>query len=281
MPVRIVIDSSCDLPPAQMQELADMGIPMVPLLIHFGMETIVDRTISMSEFLAKGAEAWPTTAAPSAGAFVEAFRQFIDKGEQVICITITAQHSSSFQSATLAAQQFPPDQIAVEDSYSLSLGQGLVVLAAARAAREGATFHEIIELIRDVRSRVHLYIALETVEYVVKGGRVSKLGGILATLLRIRPILTLQEGELTMVQKPRGHKAAVEQLVDLAAAALPADMVGIGHIACPEWAEELATAFCQRTAYPREEILLTETGSIMATHGGPGVLGIGCLCRAR
>ncbi len=281
MSVRIVIDSSCDLPPAEMKELADMGIPMVPLLIHFGMESITDRTISMSEFLARGAQAWPTTAAPSVGAFTEAFRPFIEAGEQVVCITITAEHSSSFQSATLASQQFPPSQIAVIDSKNLSVGQGLVVLAAARAAQQGADFMQVLETIRDVRSRVHLFIALESVEYVIKGGRVSKLGGMLATLLKIRPILTLQDGELTMVQKPRSHKAAMEQLVELAAAHLPAETVGIGHVACPEWAEELASTFSQRTGYPREQILLTEIGAIMATHGGPGVVGIGCVSKRR
>ena len=167
------------------------------------------------------------------------------------------------------------------DSHSLSLGEGLVVLAAARAAREGADFDQVVETVRDVRSRVHLFIALESVEYVVKGGRVSKLGGMLATLLKIRPILTLKDGELTMVQKPRSHKAAMEQLVELTAACLPADMLGIGHIACPEWAEELATAFCERTGYPREQIILTETGAIIAAHGGPGVLGIGCVSKPR
>jgi len=279
MSVRLVIDSSADLPPAQMQELADMGIPMVPLLLHFGMESIVDRTISMSEFLDRGARVWPTTAAPSVGAFAEAFRPFVEAGDQVICVTLTAQHSRSFQSATLASEQFPGEQVAVVDSENLSLGQGLVVLAAARAIQEGADMNGVLQTIYDVRRRVHLYIALDTVEYVVKGGRVSKLSGALATLLKIRPILTLQDGELKMVQKPRSHRMAMEQLVELAAASLPADLVGIGHVACPDWAEELAEAFVQRTGYPREQILSTEVGAIMATHGGPGVLGIGCISR--
>jgi DegV family protein with EDD domain len=279
MPVRIVIDSSCDLPPAEMRELADMGIPMVPLLCHFGMETIPDKSIPMSEFLTRAARTWPTTAAPSVGAFTEAFRPFIEAGEQVVCITLTAQHSSSFSSANLAGQQFPPDQIAVVDSENLSLGQGLVVLAAARAAREGADFNQVMDTIRDVRSRVHLFIALDTVEYVVKGGRVSKLSGALAALLKIRPILTLQDGDLKMIQKPRGRKAAMEQLVALARAHLPAEMVGVAHIACPALAEELVTTFARETGYPQAQILLAETGAVIATHGGPGVLGIGVVTR--
>jgi DegV family protein with EDD domain len=274
MGVRIVTDTSCDLPPSLEQELEELGVVIVPFLFRFGLEECEDKTIPMKEFLARAESTWPTTSIPSSGAFAQAFRQCVEAGHQVVCITITGNHSATYSSAVLASQEFPPGQVTVVDSKSLSIAQGLLVLAAARAAQEGKSSQAIVETINELRERLHLLITLDTVEYLVKGGRASRLSGIMAGLLRIRPILTLVDGELTLLEKPRGRKAAKQRLIELAKGCFPAETVGVAHIACEEEARELVSDISLQTGFPEEEILLAEPGMVIATHGGPGTLGI-------
>ena len=111
-------------------------------------------------------------------------------------------------------------------------------------------------------------------EYLVKGGRASRLTGVMAGLLKLRPILTVVDGELTLLEKPRGRKAAKRKLIELARGRFPADTVGVAHIACEEGAKELVPEIALQTGFPEDEILIAETGMVMATHGGPGTLAI-------
>jgi len=274
MTVRIVTDTSCDLPPALEGELKDLGVKAIPFLFHFGLEGHEDKSMSIREFLARAAATWPTTAAPSAGAFIQAFRECVEAGDQVVCITITSKHSATYSSAVLASQQFSPGQVAVVDSLSLSLGQGLLVLAAARAGKEGKSPEQVVETVKTLWQRLHFYIGLETVEYLVKGGRASRLTGALASLLRLRPILSVVDGELTLVEKPRGKEAAKQKLSQMALGHFPAETVGVIHIDAEAAAQELAAGIAVQTGYPREKILIVETGMALATHGGPGTVGV-------
>lgn len=274
MAVRIVTDTSCDLPPDLEREIREIGVIIIPFTFRFGLEECQDKSISMEEFLARAEENWPTTSIPSTGVFIQAFRECVEAGDDVVCITITGRHSATYSAAVTASQQFAPGQVTVVDSRSLSVGQGLLVLAAARAAREGKGPEGIVEAVDDLRKRLHLFITLDTVEYLVRGGRASRLSGVMAGLLRIRPILTLIDGELTLLDRPRGRKAAKQKLMELAKGCFPAETVGVAHIAREEEAKALVSDFSLQTGYPEEEILLTETGMILATHGGPGTLGI-------
>jgi len=274
MGVRIVTDTSCDLPPNLEQELKELGVVIVPFLFRFGFEECEDKTIPMKEFLARAERVWPTTSVPSSGAFAQVFRECVEAGDEVVCITITGNHSATYSAAVLGSQEFPAGQVTVVDSKSLSLPQGLIVLAAARAAQEGKSVQAIVETVKELRERLHLFITLDTVEYLVKGGRASRLSGVVAGLLRIRPILTLLDGELTLLEKPRGRKAAKQRLVELAKGCFPAETVGVAHIACEEEARELVPEIASQTHFSEEEILLAETGMVIATHGGPGTLGI-------
>jgi len=274
MAVRIVTDTSCDLPPDLEREIREIGVIIVPFTFRFGLEECQDKSISMEEFLARAEGNWPTTSVPSTGEFVQAFREIVESGDVVVCITITGSHSATYSAAVTASQQFAPGQVTVVDSRSLSMGQGLLVLAAARAAREGKGPEGVVEAIAKLRKRLRLFITLDTVQYLVRGGRASRLSGVVATLLRIRPILTLIDGELTLLDRPRGRKAAKQKLMELAKGCCPAETVGVAHIAREEEAKALISDFSLQTGYPEEEVLLTETGMILATHAGPGTLGI-------
>ena len=274
MGVRIVTDTSCDLPPSLEKELEELGVIIVRFIFRFGLEECEDKTIPMKEFLARAESTWPTTSVPSSGAFAQAFRECVEAGDQVVCITITGNHSATYSAAVLASQEFPAGQVTVVDSKSLSIAQGLMVLAAARAAQEGKSVQAVVETIKELQQRLHLFITLDTVEYLVKGGRASRLTGVMAGLLKLRPILTVVDGELTLLEKPRGRKAAKRKLIELARERFPAETVGVAHIACEEEAKGLIPEISLQTGFPEDEILLVETGMVIATHGGPGTLGI-------
>ena len=274
MSVQIVTDTSCDLPARLEREIRDLGVRIVPFLFHFGLDTLRDKTISMREFLGRAENVWPTTAVPSSEQFLQAFRECVEAGHRVVCITITSKHSSTYSTATLASQQFPRGHVAVVDSKAISLAQGILVLSAARAAHAGKSLEQVVETVQELRERLHLFISLDTVKYLVKGGRASRLSGGLADLLKIRPILTMQDGELTLVDKPRGRKAAKRRLLERVRGCLPADIVGVAHIVCESEARDLVAEISSETGGPEDSILFTETGMVIATHGGPGALGV-------
>lgn len=280
MSVRIVTDTSCDLPPQLEEELREADVQAIPFVFHFGQEAHLDKSMPMSEYLARANQIWPTTAAPSIGSFVQAYRKVLDVGHQVLCLPITSRHSATYNSALLAAESFSPEQVRVVDSESLSLGQGLLVLAAVRAARLGHTLDQVIAKVRDVQQRMRFYIGLDTVDYLVKGGRASRLTGLLASLLNLRPILTLHEGELTLIEKPRRRSVVKQRLIALAKAHLPAEAIGVMHVACEDEAQQLASDMARASGQALENVALAETGMALATHGGPGALGIVVISQA-
>lgn len=274
MGVRVVTDTSCDLPPELEAEVLAAGTQMIPFSYHFGQETCLDKTMSIRAFLERAQQVWPTTAAPSAGVFARAVQRVLEAGHQALCITITGKHSATYNAAVLAAQQFAEGQVGVVDSRSLSLAQGLLVLTAVRAAQSGATLQEIVRRLEELKQRMCFYFALDTLDYLVKGGRASRLVGILANLLRLRPILTLDDGELTLIEKPRRRSAAKARLVALAQRCLPAETIGVMHVDCASEAAELAEEMARVSGVPREQIPIAETGAALATHSGPGALGV-------
>jgi len=274
MGVRIVTDSSCDLPPQLDEELRGYGVKMVPIFFRFGSEEFADKSMPMQEFFGRAAQVWPQTAVPAPGAFVEAFREPVEAGHEVVCLTITGKHSAIYDAAAVASRQFPAGAVTVIDSSTLSIGLGVLVIAAARAAAQGKSVAEIVATVTELQRRLHLFITLDTVDYLVKGGRASRIGGLVAGLLRIRPILTLRDGELTLLGKPRGREAAKRELIELARAESPADVLGVGHVACEGEARQLIAELARQMEFPAEKIFLIETGMVLATHAGPGTLGI-------
>lgn len=270
MTVAIITDSGCDLPPGTEQQLQ---VAVVDLIFRFGLEEFRDKSIPMGEFLERVKRIWPTTSAPSPGDYMRVMEACLKDHESAICITVSGQHSAAYSSAVLASEHFEPGRVVVVDSESLSIGQGLLVQEAALAALNGASQEEILAKIRDMQKRSHLYIILDTVEFLVRGGRASQLLGILAGVLQIRPVLTLVRGKLTLYDRPRGRKASKQKLLDLAASHFPAQLAIAGHVACEGEARELAALLAQVTGYPESEIGVIETGMAIASHGGPGTLG--------
>jgi DegV family protein with EDD domain len=277
MAVRIVTDSGCDLPPELESELHDWNVHTIPFVFHFGLEACIDKTMSMETFLARAMQTWPTTAAPSVGAYASAYQEIVASGDQALCLTITGRHSAAYNAAVVAAQEYAADQVAVVDTRTLSVGEGFLALAAVRAARAGATLHDIVAMLQNMISRVRFFIGLDTLDYVVRGGRASRMAGLVASILSLRPILSVEDGELTLKDKPRSRTRCKERLLALAVECLPVESLGVIHAAAAREAAELADALARLTGFARPAIPVLEVGMALATHAGPGGLGIAAI----
>lgn len=272
--VRMVTDSACDLPRDVVERY---GITVVPLVVVFGQEEYPDLALSPDEFWAKAVAVHPQTSQPSPGVFAAAYRPLIEAGHDVVCITITSKHSGTYNSACAAAAGFPEGRVAVFDSLSLSLGQGVQVLEGARRAEAGASLEEVVRHLHDVRSRVHVRILLNTLEYLERGGRAAALMPVVkrvARALNIKPLLSLVDGELKLLGAARSYEKGLQRLLDEAKALAPFEVAGVLHARRPEAAADLAQRLAQATGFPRQSITVAETGSVLSSHGGPGVLGV-------
>jgi len=211
--VRVVTDSATDLP-AEM--VSALEITVVPLVVRFGERTYLDGELTIDEFweLAVQGPHHPATSQPSIDAFEEPFANLVEQGYDVLCVTITGQHSGTYSTACVAARRFE-GRVHVHDSQSLSLGQGFQVLAAAQAAREGMRLEHVIQLVEGVRARTQVIILLDSIEYIRRGGRADRLMpviGRVANILRVKPLLYLDEGRLSLKRLVRSHEGGLARI---------------------------------------------------------------------
>lgn len=273
MPVRIVTDSSCDLPEAQTSEL---GIEVVPLTVRFGDVELVDRQeLSVEEFYERMAasEELPQTAAPAPGAFEAAFRRCVDAGaDGIVCINLSAQLSATMQSAQTAAKSLEGNvAIEVVDSRSVTLGLGSMVVWAAEQARAGADVATIANGARDMAARQRVWATLDTLDNLKKGGRIGGAKALLASLLSIKPAISLETGAVEEAGKPRTRGKALRWLADKVLAEPAVEHLCVVHGQAPD-IEEFLELLAPR--YSRDELTLGIIGPIIGAHGGPRVLGV-------
>jgi DegV family protein with EDD domain len=272
MPVRIVTDSSCDLDAATAEEL---GIEIVPLSIRFGDEEYTDGVnLSAEQFYAKMAEsdALPETAAPSPGAFEEAFRRQADAGaDAVICVNLSASLSATMQSAENGAKVIADEvDVRVIDSRSISTGLGTIARRAAMAGAEGADADAVAELIADLIGRTHVFGSLDTLENLKKGGRIGNAQALLGSLLSIKPLVDISTGEVEEAGKARTRRKGLEWLRDQILKQPEVEDLYIVHGGAPD-VDLMLDMLSPR--YSREDVHLGIIGPVIGTHGGPRVMG--------
>jgi DegV family protein with EDD domain len=272
MRVRVVTDSACDLP----DDLIERdGIEVVPLTIRFGKEELVDRKeLSTDEFWRRLADSdvLPETSAPSAGAFEAAFRRLIGDGATgIICINLSSKLSATMQSAQVAAQAVQADcPVVVVDSLMVSMGLGSLCLTAARRAADGDSLESIVANVTDRRNRSKLYGALDTLEFLKKGGRVGNARALLGSMLAIKPVLEVRDGEVEEAGKVRTRSKALRLLVDRVKEG-PFENLAVLHGNAPDL-DELLDMLEPLT--PRDEIVIGQIGPVIGTHAGPRVIGV-------
>jgi fatty acid kinase fatty acid binding subunit len=272
MGVRVVTDSACDLP----DDLIERdGIEVVPLTIRFGKEELVDRKeLSTDEFWRRlgDSDVLPETSAPSAGAFEGAFRRLVDDGATgIICINLSSKLSATMQSAQVAAQAVQADcPVVVVDSLMVSMGLGSLCLTAARRAADGDSLESIVANVTDRRNRSKLYGALDTLEFLKKGGRVGNARALLGSMLAIKPVLEVRDGEVEEAGKVRTRSKALRLLVDRVKEG-PFENLAVLHGNAPDL-DELLDLLEPLT--PRDEIVIGQIGPVIGTHAGPRVIGV-------
>ena len=273
MTVRIVTDSSCDLP----QELADsLGITIVPLSVRFGDTEYIDRTtITTDEFWAKCAQSpvLPETAAPAPGQFKKVYEDLAASGATaVVVVALSSSLSATMQSAELAAKDVAGAiDVRIVDSRNASMGLGLTVLDCAEAARKGASADEIVALAESLIPRTHVFGALDTLENLKKGGRIGGAKAMLASALSIKPLIEVRNGLVEEAGKQRTRSKALAFLVDvLKQHDGKLERVGILHAQCAD-----IDAFVQsvKSVYSGE-VIVGDIGAVIGTHAGVGTIGI-------
>jgi DegV family protein with EDD domain len=270
--IRVVTDSSCDLP----QGLIDaLRIEIVPLTIRFGDEELVDREeLSTDEFWQRleTAKVLPETAAPSAGAFEAKFRELHARGATgIVCINLSSHLSATMQAAQVAAAAVAGDiPVQVIDSQSASMGLGNLCLTAARRAADGDSLESIVHEVVDRRDRTKLFAALDTLEFLKRGGRVGNARALLGTMLSIKPVIELRGGIVEEAGKVRTRSKALKMLAAKAAEG-KIEHLAVLHGNAPDLDELLALL---EPVFPRDDIITGVVGPVIGTHAGPRVIGV-------
>jgi DegV family protein with EDD domain len=268
--IRIVTDSSCDIPAALVTE---HGITVVPLTIRFGDEEFVDGVeLSPDQFwdrLTSGA-GLPETAAPSAGAFLDAYQRIAAEGaDGVFVITLSSDLSATHQAAVIAAEKVEIP-VKVMDSRSVSMGLGLQVIAAAEHAASGASLDEISNAALDRVDAVTLFAALDTIEFLKRGGRIGGASALVAGLLDIKPIITVREGVIDAAGRVRTRSKAVERIVNECLAKGGSGRLSVFGGRTPGFNEIVERVRVETGG----DVIAAELGAVVGTHSGPGILGM-------
>ncbi len=273
MSIRIVTDSSCDLPE---QVVNDLGIRVVPLTIRFGDEEFIDREqLTTSEFWRRCAnsDALPETAAPAPGQFEAAYRSLHAEGASgIVVVSLSGDLSATMQSAELAARSVSELlPVRVVDSRTVSLGVGTIVIASARLARQGGSLEEVEQLARSLAGRTRVFGALDTLDNLKKGGRIGNAKALLATALAIKPLIEVIDGKVEQGGKQRTRSKALRFLVDKVIEHGPQiEQLAVLHADCDdvqEFVEMLAPHYSG-------DIVIGEIGPVIGTHAGRRTMGI-------
>ncbi|HUR18458.1 MAG TPA: DegV family protein [Acidimicrobiales bacterium] len=271
--IRVVSDSACDL---SIEMATEHHVDVVPLTVRFGDEEYVDRRdLSPAQFWQhlSSSTVLPETAAPSPGAFEEAFRAAAGAGSAgVVCVTISSALSATFQAAQLAAQNVASTlPVQVVDSRAVTMAQGNVVLRAARAAAEGASLEGVAAAARELVPRTRTYAALDTLENLKKGGRIGAAQALLGSMLSIKPIIQVADGKVEPESRQRTRGRSLRYLAEKVRQALPVSDVAVMHGAAPDVGVliDLLSEF-----HAHDQILVGDVGAVIGTHAGPGVVGV-------
>jgi DegV family protein with EDD domain len=274
MTVKVVTDSTSDIPPNLAQEL---GITVVPIYVIFGQKVYRDRVdIFEDEFYHKlgFGSVYPTTSVPSPQDFADAYNKLAQETDEIISIHITSKLSGTYNSALLGVQLVNKKcRIEVVDSMSMSMGLGLSVIAAAREALAGSNLEQVTALVRQTILQVHTLILADTLKYAVRGGRVNKTYGLLGTVLRVRALLGMRDGDLFLAGLARTRAKALERMYEFAKSYPRVQEIALAYTT--EYDDVKTLAERLKPAFPETPIYVARVGPAIGTYGGPGGMGIG------
>ena len=271
MPVKFVIDAGCDLDHSQASAL---GVSLVPMTIRFGdKEYRSGYDLTTSEFYQKleGAQELPTTSQPTPYDFQQVFQEIVEQGDQVVVLCVSSLLSGTYQSAMIAAAEFP-NQVCVIDTKAVSLGQRILLEYGLSLSKYGATAVDIATELEKKKQKIRIYGAVESLEYLIKGGRLSKAAGAVGSVLGIRPVLHLADGQLAVAGKARGLKAVIaltHELIEKDGIDMSMPFA-VGFTGNSDAVLEpfLSAPNC---AWKDKTVPTYQIGSTVGTHTGPGL----------
>lgn len=273
--IAILTDSTANIP---LEWVEPYDLQVIPLKIHWGNETFLDGVdITPNEFYAQlsHSKSLPTTSQPSTQDFLQAFESLSEKADGIVVPLISSGISGTVGSAEAAARQFSRVPVEIVDTRVTSAGQALIVLAAARAAAQGKSLQEVRQAADDVIQRMHLFFAVDTLEYLHRGGRIGGASRYLGTVLNIKPILYFDlDGKLDALERARTKSKALQRLMALAEEKANGHPLHLGviHANSPQIAQEFREQITQHLQC--EEIFILELSPVIGVHVGPGTIGI-------
>ena len=273
MAIRIVTDSVADLAPA----LASANdITVIPCYVIIGSETYRDGVeITADRFYSRleGLQRLPTTSQPTIADFQEVYQRLLDQGHQIVSIHVSAKLSGTVNSATQAKAAIGDSApIEIVDSQMASGPMGLIVLDAAHLAREGTDFREVARRVRQTLVRHHGYVLVDTLEFLQKGGRIGKAQAFVGGMLKVKPILTIREGEVHPVERPRNLDRAKNRMIELARELAPVRQVNISY--STDRVQALALRAELAELVDPEHLVESRFGPVLGTYVGPNALGV-------
>lgn len=273
--IKIVTDSGSGITP---EVATQYGLIVVPLYVHFGTETFREGIdLQLDEFLSRlrSAPQLPTTSQPSAGDFYEIYKSLTADGSEVISIHLSSKLSGTVASACTARDMLPEADIHVVDTQFISAVQAMMAIEAARMAAGGQSAAAILARLDQFIAGSHIYFVVDTLEYLQKGGRIGKAQALLGTALQMKPILTLENGVVDAKERIRTKNRAIvrmQEVVEKDAGDRSCRFVGVLHAAAYDEACQLQSHLVARLS--PAETMLSEVGPVIATHTGPGVVGV-------
>jgi DegV family protein with EDD domain len=277
--IRVVTDSACDLPD---DLLSEHGIGLVPLRIRFGDKEYVDRhELPTDQFWmeARGFHGLPQTAAPSPGQFQAEFERMADEGaEGVVCISLSSKVSATIQSARQAATDLGDRlPVRVVDSLSVTLGLGLQVLEAAEAAESGKGMDQVVDAVVAAQSRLSVYGALDTLENLRHGGRIGSAQALFGSMLSIKPVIEVRDGEVAQESKQRTRGRSLRYLADKVRAFGPLGRLAVFHADAADFDHFMDLLQGVKADRPT---VVGDIGPVIGSHAGPGAVGVAMLAPA-
>jgi len=272
--INIVTDSTSDIPPDIAREL---DITVIPVHVIFGEESFDDGvTITREEFYRrlKTTKVLPTTSTPSIGEFAEAYQRV---GGEIVAIHVASKWSSLLNVAHLGAELATAAQVTFFDSGKLAMGLGWQVILAARAAQQGKSAAEVVQILQEAKPRVRLFAALDTLEFLRRSGRVNSFLARFGQLLSIKPIIDVGDGEVSLIDRVRTRHAAIDRTRTMTYSLGPLQSLAVLHTSNYETARALADEFAGSMPNLREPIIVCEATTAVGTHVGPNALGIAAI----
>ncbi|RLC97142.1 MAG: DegV family protein [Chloroflexi bacterium] len=274
--VRIVTDSPADIPPVLAKEL---GIVVIPLYVRFGSEVYRDGVdLTPDEFYRKLVtnRSLPVTSTPAPGEIAQVYDTLAEETDEIVSIHVSSKLSATYEVALQAREQMKKKcRVELVDSMSGAMGEGLVVIAAAKEARKGTGLEQVANLAREAALKSHVYMCFDTLEFLRRGGRIGRAQALLGSVLKVNPIIGVKDGETHPYGRERSRAKAIDRVFDFVKSLPSIGELAVEHASTPDEAEALADRL--GGIFPRERIYMSRVAPAVGVHVGPHVIAVSAL----